>query len=116
MSRFPGQRIANGQEELTHAHETVDEPLWREEVHVERVPVGRFVDRVPDTRSEGDLTVVPVLEEVAVVEKRLWLREELHIRRTRVETHAPTTVVLRREEVSIQPLAPEGTDAESGNS
>src|SRR3954471_12600450 len=60
--------------------ETIDERLWREELHLERVPVGRFVDAVPEPRSEGDLTVVPVVEEVAVIEKRLWLREELHIR------------------------------------
>lgn len=35
----------------------------------------------PEIRTEGDVTIVPVLEEVLVVEKRLVLKEELHIRR-----------------------------------
>jgi hypothetical protein len=34
------------------------------------------------SRTEGDLTIVPVLEEVIVVETKLLLEEEIHIRRT----------------------------------
>ena len=32
-------------------------------------------------REEGDVTIIPVLEEIVVVEKRLVLKEELHVRR-----------------------------------
>ena len=47
------------------------------------MPIDRQVDVAPKIRIEGDLTIVPVLEEILVVEKRLILKEEVHIRRTR---------------------------------
>ena len=50
---------------------------------VERVPVDQFVDEAPQVRTEGDVTIIPVLEERYVLEKRLVLVEELHIRRER---------------------------------
>jgi uncharacterized protein (TIGR02271 family) len=85
--------------------ETIDEPLSRGEVHIEHVPIGRFVDQVPAVRSEGAVTIFPVIEEVAVVEKRLWLRAEVHITRLEIETHAPQQITLKREEVTIERLS-----------
>jgi len=84
--------------------EVVDEPLLRDEVEVERVPVNQFVERPVDARYEGDTLIVPVFEEVLVVEKRLVLREELHITRRRTEHHEPQQVTLRHEEVNIERL------------
>lgn len=52
-------------------------------------------------RREGDLMIVLVLEEVIATEKRLMLREGLHVRRRRVETRKPRHVTLRREEVTV---------------
>lgn len=72
----------------------IDEPLFTDEVSVERVPVNRIVDAVPETRQEGDVTIIPVIEEVITVEKRLLLREEVRIRRSRTEVHQPRTVVV----------------------
>ena len=74
----------------------------REHVEITRVPVGREVATAPPVRTEGDLTVVPVLEERLVVEKRLFLVEELHLRRTaRVDSiDLPTTVRRTRVEVT----------------
>jgi uncharacterized protein (TIGR02271 family) len=85
--------------------ETIDEPLSHGEVHIEHVPIGRFVDQLPGVRSEGAVTIVPVIEEVAVVEKRLWLRAEVHITRLEIETHAPQEITLKREEVTIERLS-----------
>jgi uncharacterized protein (TIGR02271 family) len=85
--------------------ETIDEPLARGELHIEHVNIGRFVDQVPEVRSEGDVTIVPVVEEVAVVEKRLWLRAEVRITRREVETRSPQPITLKREEVSIERLS-----------
>jgi stress response protein YsnF len=42
------------------------------------------------------------VEEVLVVEKRLMLREEIHIRQQRIETHQPQRVTLRSEEVQVE--------------
>ena len=48
--------------------------------------------------------IVPIMEEVLVIEKRLILKEELHIHKRRVETHQPQQVTLRREEVRVERL------------
>jgi stress response protein YsnF len=80
----------------------VDEPLLREEVAVERVPVNRVVEGPIPVRSEGDTMIVSVLEEVLVVETRLILKEEVHITTRRTETHTPERVTLRREDVTIE--------------
>lgn len=82
--------------------ETVDEPLLQEEVDVQRVAVNRFVDSPPPVRYSGDSMIVPLLEEVLVVEKRLLLKEELHISKRRTEVHHPQQIVLRSEEVKIE--------------
>jgi hypothetical protein len=41
--------------------------------------IDRGVDVAPEVRVEGNVTIIPVLEEVLVVEKRLVLKEKLHI-------------------------------------
>ena len=49
-------------------------------IEVERVAIGCYVDVVPPSRQEGDVLVVPIVDEVVLVEKRLLLREEIRIR------------------------------------
>jgi uncharacterized protein (TIGR02271 family) len=98
----------------TQVHERealVDEPLWREEVEVTRVPIQRVVDAPIPMREEHDTLIVPVLEEVLVVEKRLMLKEEIHMRTHRVETRQPQQVTLRREEVSVERVPNPDTSA-----
>ena len=80
----------------------VDEPLFRDEVEVERVLIDRVVDGPVPVRYEDDTMIVPIMEEILVVEKRLVLKEELHIHKRRVETHRPQQVTLRREEVHVE--------------
>ena len=85
-------------EDFAHAE------LQRGIVDVTRIEVGRLIDRVPETRTEGDTMIVPVVEEVLVVEKRLMLKEELHIRhRTETET-IEQPVTLRRQRVTVDRL------------
>ena len=82
----------------------IDEHLLREQVEVSHVPVDRIVplDQAPATRYEGDTLVVPILEEVLVVERRLRIKEELHITRTRREERHAETVLLKSEQVSVE--------------
>ena len=88
---------------IVHEHEeTVDPPLWREEVVIERVPINRVVNEPPSARSEGETLILPLLEEVFVVEKRLLLKEEVRITKRRIDTHAPQQVRLRREEAAVE--------------
>jgi stress response protein YsnF len=57
------------------------------------------------------VTIVPVLEEVLVVEKRLVLKEELHIRR-RVDTESvEVPVTLRKQRAIIEREAQDGSTA-----
>jgi stress response protein YsnF len=80
----------------------VEAELSEDHVEVTRVPVDRVVDFAPSIRTEGDVTIVPVLEEVAVVETRLVLREELHIRRRTELRTASVPVTLRRQTAEIE--------------
>jgi len=82
--------------------EAVEILLRQQDLSVERVPVGRVVSEAPQTRQEGDTLIVPVLEEVLVVEKRLMLKEELHIRKQSSERTEYQTVRLRSEQVKIE--------------
>jgi stress response protein YsnF len=59
-------------------------------------------------RTEGDVVIVPVLEEVLVVEKRLVLKEELHIRRDATRENVEVPVTLRKQRAVIERLTADG--------
>lgn len=86
--------------------ETIDVPLLREEVEVERVPVNRVVDGPVQVRYEGETAIIPVLEEVLVVEKRLMLKEELRVTRKKLVTQETKQVLLKSEGVIVERLEP----------
>ncbi|HYO80442.1 MAG TPA: DUF2382 domain-containing protein [Bryobacteraceae bacterium] len=67
--------------------------LFTEEAEVKRVSVNRMVTEAPQTRIEGEVTIVPVVEEVLVIEKRLLLKEEIHIVRRRAAVREPRRFV-----------------------
>ncbi len=81
----------------------VDEALQRQELQIEHVPVNAWVDGAPPVqRQEGDTLVIPVLEEVLVVQKRLRLTKEIRITaRTHID-HVSEQVVLREEHVAAE--------------
>ena len=79
----------------------IDEELTHQRIEVERVPIGRVTDIVPPVRQQGDTTIMSVVEEVIVVERRLILKEEVHIRRVRSTEHHRETVVLRDQDAVI---------------
>jgi uncharacterized protein (TIGR02271 family) len=82
----------------------IDEILLHDEVTVEHVPSNAIftLDKAPVARYEGDVLVVPVLEEILVVEKRVRVKEELHISKNRREERHLETVLLKSEEVSVE--------------
>lgn len=84
-------------------HETlIDEPGFRDHVHVERVPINKVLDRPADVRYEGETMIIPVMEEELVIEKRLVLKEEVRITKLHEETRNPQSVTLRREDVKVE--------------
>jgi len=87
---------------VTERDEVVEILLRQQDLVVERVPIGLVVSEAPQSRQEGDTLIVPILEEVLVVEKRLVLKEELHIRKQSSERMEHQTVRLRSEHVEIE--------------
>ena len=85
--------------------ETIVETLAREHVVVDRVACNRPVDVVPDIRTEGDITIVPVVEERLVVQRQLVLVAELHVRRERVTERVELPVERRKQRVEIEHLS-----------
>jgi len=81
--------------------ETLRATLRGRHASVERVPIGRDVDEAPRVRQEGDVVIVPVVEEVLVVERRLRLREELHLRLQPVEEEVEVPVRRRVQHAEV---------------
>jgi stress response protein YsnF len=87
------------------------ETLRGRRVEVERIAVGRTLaegETPPQTREDGDTLIIPVVEEVAVVVKRLVLREELRLRFIQTEVPFEQEVDVRRQRATVQRLAPDG--------
>jgi uncharacterized protein (TIGR02271 family) len=90
-----------------HEHEeVVDEPLWQEQVMVERHPSNQRVATAPSIRRQGTTLIIPIVEEILVVEKKLFLKEEIHITIKQTKVRQPQTVKLRREEAIVERLEP----------
>lgn len=90
-------------------HEDVhafDESLSVESTDVERVAIDLPLESAVEVRYEGDVMIIPVVEERIVTRKQLFLVEEIRIRRrTQTKSEALETT-LRREEVVIERLDP----------
>jgi uncharacterized protein (TIGR02271 family) len=80
----------------------VEETLLSREYDVEHVPVDRLIPEPVEPRYEGDTLILPVFEEVLVLEKRLVLREEIRITRRTRERVDRQTVPVRREHVDVE--------------
>jgi stress response protein YsnF len=89
-------------ETVTEIHDEVaTAELETSDVEITRVPVGREVENPPAMRTMGDTIVVPVLEEVLVVERRLMLKEELHITRRVTSETVDVPVRLRKQRAVV---------------
>jgi len=89
----------------------VDETLTHERVDIRHVPVGRYVDEVPPPRQDGDVLIMPVVEEVLVFQRRLMLREEVHMRRVHVTEQHVELVALREQMAVVTRHPPRDADA-----
>jgi len=91
-------------------HKTVSEEVWRvddnlvtQSLDIEHVPINAWVEgQAPASRYEGNTLVMPVLEEVLVVEKRLRLKEEIRITARVQQEPVSERIVLRSEQVTAE--------------
>jgi uncharacterized protein (TIGR02271 family) len=107
------ERVETGRVRVSKSVEArevvVDDPLKRESVRVEHVPINQVVTgAVPQVREEGDVTVIPILEERVVTRTELVLVEEVRIHRDHSEYHDPQRVTLRKEVVSVERFGEDG--------
>jgi stress response protein YsnF len=93
---------------VREAQEIVDEPLATEDVEVERVVLDHWIDAPVPVRQEGETTIVTLVEEVVVVEKRLRAIAEVRISKRKSIRHAPQKITLRREEAVMERLTADG--------
>jgi len=91
---------------IESAH-TVDEPLVCQTVDVERQTVDRWVDAPVPVRQEGGTTIISVMEEVVVVEKRWKVVEEIRLTKREAIRHQPQQVTVRRTEATVERLSPD---------
>ena len=97
-------RIATQTEEINHLLPT---DLASVEVDVVRVPIDRRIETIPDVVTEGEVTIIPVVEERLVVTRELYLREEIHVRRIEHKETVDVPATTRRQTVQIERLPAE---------
>lgn len=102
---------------VTHQSERLlTETLARQQVKIDRIPIGKLIDAVPKIREEGDAIIIPIVEEIPVVEHRLVLTEEVWVRRVRSKENHRERVTLRCQKAVITrdpaepPIAAEATE------
>ena len=98
---------------VTHSREfVIDEALTSQHAEIEHVAIGRIVDTAPEMREEDGVFIIPIIEEIVVVERRLFLKEEVRIRRS-TRTHRHHEIVTLREQEAVVTRTPsaQGPDA-----
>ena len=119
-ARIDKRVVETGRVRVETRTETIEqvlrETLRSDTVGVTRVPVDRVIvegDPVPTVRTEDGVTIIPVLEEILVVEKRLVLKEEVHVRQTSSGEDVEVPVTLRRQHAVIERIGPDGQVVEA---
>ena len=97
------------------SEQMVREALGSRNVKVTRVPVDRVVTTVPEIRTENGVTIVPVLEEVLVIEKRLILKEEVHIQQELSQETVEVPITLRKQRAVVERFDAEGNPISEEN-
>lgn len=85
--------------------EYLDEQIIRlqhHETHIERVPRDEVIDAPIEPYMDGDVYVVPVIEEEIIISTRLRLKEELRVHRFVAERDETIQTPFRRERLVIE--------------
>ncbi len=91
------------QRSTTSAEQLLEAELWREEVEITRVEKNEPVEEgyFPQVRQEGEVLIVPVIEEQVEIIRRHILKEEVHIHKLKKREHFQQQVTLRSQEIEI---------------
>lgn len=80
----------------------IRDELQRGQVDIVEVEREEEVAEAPPIRTEGDVTIVPIVEERLVISKRLFLVKELHLRRTNQIHDVEVPATLRGTQVTVE--------------
>ena len=79
----------------------IEETVERGALQVERIAVERPVTEAPAPRQDGDTLVLCVVEERLIVEKRLFVIEEVRITRTATVEHVAISETVRTMRATV---------------
>ena len=110
-ARIEKRKISTGRVRVRTVMESATEfagaDLEEQTVQITRVPINKVVNRVPPIRTEAQTTIIPVMEEVLVVEKQLLLKEELHVRRQVSADHVEVPITIHKQRAVVERLTNE---------
>jgi stress response protein YsnF len=101
ISKRLSARVVRVSKKVTEHEERIENAGFTEKVTLERVPINVQITVIPQIHTEGNTTVIPVVEEVLIIEKRLVLREEVRVTVERIENE-PKQFTLRSERIEIE--------------
>lgn len=105
-ARISTRSVETGRVQVHLATEEVEElvraTLKGRRATIERIPMDVEVSEPPPVRQDGDVVVVPVVEEVLVIERRLRLREEIHLRLEATEEEVEMPVRRRVQHAEVR--------------
>ncbi len=111
------RQVVTGKVRVRTETEVIEEnirlDLAQDHVEVTRVRLDRVVETAPPIRTDGDVTIIPVLEERLVVERRLVLVEEIHVSRRTTSTETTVPVTRRKQHAVIDRLPPDDSGEET---
>lgn len=100
------EAVATGRIRVRTVTETREEiaaaDLEHDEVEIERIPRDDEVDGPPPVREEDGVTIVPVVEERLVVARKLFVVEEIRLRRRKVVEREEMPVTVRAQRAVVQ--------------
>ncbi|HKH82857.1 MAG TPA: YsnF/AvaK domain-containing protein, partial [Gemmatimonadales bacterium] len=104
--RVEKERVQAGEvrlrKEVVSEERTIDVPVTREEVVIERRPAARGGREAGGTIDEGEEIRIPLMEEEIHVEKTPVVREEVNLRKQQVQDTEHVSETVRREEARIE--------------
>lgn len=88
---------------ITEEMHSVSVPIVNDEYEITRIEVPQKTLLTPPepVRQEGDTTIISVIREITVVEKRYEVIEEIHVTRHKTELPLVHEISLRKEHVHV---------------
>jgi uncharacterized protein (TIGR02271 family) len=96
------QAVVRIQTKVREEERILETRLLKDEITVERVEVNLPIESPVEPRYEGEVLIIPIIEEVLVVRKQLVLKEELRITQRSVARPHAQAVLLRHEEATVE--------------